>query len=214
MQTEPLFSKAIDDSRPYGSDRFDVFAPKLKRSLTLYGQMAINAWIILESDASVVSYCERPIVIPDTKPKRVVDFWVRRKNKDEFLFLLRPSEIEKGLNDASSIPAFKAWCKNKKIEIKFKDPLEFESQKILLTNWGWIIRDLSSFGDHLPAGLCEEIFDVSKSKTSIEKLEHRFIDIDPVLVRIAIYSLLHRGRLFCRALNRELLNPSSEIELM
>ncbi len=86
-----MFEKAADNTRPYGSHRYDVFAPKLRRSLTLFGRTALDAWTILESDRSILSYCERRLVIPKINSKRVVDFWVRRKDEDQFWFLLRPS---------------------------------------------------------------------------------------------------------------------------
>lgn len=70
-----MFKKAADHTRPYGSHRYDVFAPKLRRFVTLFGSDALDAWIVLESDPSVISYCERPLVAPGATPKRIVDFW-------------------------------------------------------------------------------------------------------------------------------------------
>lgn len=106
MPHVPRFSKAADNTRPHDSHRYDVFAPKLNRTLTLFGRVPLDAWTILESDPDVECYCERPLVIPDTKPKRVVDFWVQRKEGDEFLFLLRLAELAAGLDDPSSILLF------------------------------------------------------------------------------------------------------------
>lgn len=212
MPNVPRFSKAADNFRPYNSHRYDVFAPKLNRALTLFGRMPLDAWIILESDPDVECYCERPLVIPDTKPKRVVDFWVKRRKNDEFLFLLRPAEIAVGLDDETTIPAFRTWAKSNRVAIKFIDPTGFRQQKILLTNWGSIIRDLSAFGRFLPPDLCNNVLKTIQSPASLEYLERNFYDVDPVLVRIAVFSLVHRGQAVCRAIDSALLGPFTVIE--
>lgn len=69
------FSTPLDVKRPYGSFRFDVFSLKADRRMTLYGKAALCQFIELESDFEVTAICERPLLIPDIKPKRQVDFW-------------------------------------------------------------------------------------------------------------------------------------------
>ena len=113
MASKPRFLKAADNSRPFKSHRYDVFAPKIRRMLTLYGRDPLNAWTLLEADPEVESYCERPIAITDTKPKQIVDFWVKSKGREELWFLVRSGEkiISDG-NDGLS-PAFKTWLRAK-----------------------------------------------------------------------------------------------------
>ncbi len=57
------FSSAADNSRPFGSHRYDVYGPKIQRRLFLYGELALNGFMAIESDPEIFSYCERPIVI-------------------------------------------------------------------------------------------------------------------------------------------------------
>jgi hypothetical protein len=212
MPPEPRFLKAADNTRPHNSHRYDVFAPKLNRPLTLFGKTALDAWTFLESDPDVQSYCERPLVIPDTKPKRIVDFWVEKKASTEFLFLLSPAEIAKGFGDSSSIPAFNAWSKNNRTTIKFINPVDFSRQKFWLINWGWIIRDLSAFGKYIPINLLDDMLELIRIEMSFENLELHFVDIDPVLVRIAAYHLLHNGRAICPSIRLGYVGPSSMIK--
>lgn len=73
MATTARFLKAAANSRPFKSHRYDVFGLKIERSLTLFGRAPLNAWILLEADATVISYCERPLIVPDTKPERLVE---------------------------------------------------------------------------------------------------------------------------------------------
>ncbi|KVD78832.1 hypothetical protein WI89_30630 [Burkholderia ubonensis] len=71
------FVHAVDSTRPYYAHRYDLFGLKIGRRLTLFGQDALDLWIRLELDPHVLAYCDRPMCIPDTKPSRLVDFWVR-----------------------------------------------------------------------------------------------------------------------------------------
>lgn len=43
------FEQPADDTRPYGSHRYDVFAPKLRRSITLFGRAALDAWTAIQA---------------------------------------------------------------------------------------------------------------------------------------------------------------------
>jgi hypothetical protein len=213
MPNTPRFIEAADNTRPHLSHRYDVLAPKLKRNLTLFGLTSVEVWTMLEADPDVDCYCERPLVLPDTKPKRVIDFWVRRRTSEEFLFILRPSEVSAGLQDPDSIPAFRSWAKANKINVIFLDPVDLSNQKVLLANWGQILRDVGAFGGLLPPGLADRVISVLKGGLSLQVLEQRLPEVDPVLVRVAAFAQLHKGRAICKSLNREILGPTTEIEL-
>ncbi|MFZ6659085.1 hypothetical protein [Undibacterium sp. TJN19] len=213
MPEMPRFIEAADNTRPFQSHRYDVFAPKLNRNLTLFGLTSVDVWITLEADPEVILYCERPLLLPDTKPKRVIDFWVKRQTSEEFLFVLRPSELSAGLRSPDSIPAFRRWAKANQLSIKYLDPADISNQKVLLANWGRILRDLGAFGRHLPAELADRVITSLKRGVSLQVLEQRLPEVDPILVRVAAFALLHRGRAICKSLNREILGPTTEIEL-
>jgi hypothetical protein len=135
-----VFETAADHTRPYGSHRYDVFAPKLRRSVTLFGREALDAWTVLESDPSIISYCERPLVVPKTTPKRVVDFWVKTKDAGQFWLLLRPSEMDE--DDAPDLPSeLASWSTSGQHGVKLINPDSLTVNMNLLDNWGWIIRD-------------------------------------------------------------------------
>lgn len=55
----PRFRRAVNDARPFGVHRFDVFGPKVGRPLTLYGLNSLYLWLRLEADLRVTAYCER-----------------------------------------------------------------------------------------------------------------------------------------------------------
>lgn len=63
MASKVHFPTAADNPRSFKCQRFDVFGLNLARSITLFGQAPLNAWIALEANPAVVSYCEHPVVI-------------------------------------------------------------------------------------------------------------------------------------------------------
>lgn len=212
MSAQPRFSSPADNSRPYGSHRYDVFGPKIQRQLAIFGRDALDAWTLLEADPDVVCYCERPLSLPDLNRKRVVDFWVRRKGGEEFLFLLRPSEVASGLDHPSSIPAFRAWAASSNAPPIFVNPQEMTQQTALLANWESFLCDLSAFGRYVPKALSEKVCDAARPSTSLAELEQRFPEEDPVMLRVAIVALLHQGRAVCNTLGSEPFSIRTPIE--
>ena len=58
--TRSRFTIPIDSARPRGAARFEFFAPKIGRRVTLFTLLQVPLWTILESVPSVSAYCERP----------------------------------------------------------------------------------------------------------------------------------------------------------
>lgn len=200
MVSKPRFSKAVESPRPYKSHRYDVFGLKVRRMLTLYGRIPLDTWTLLEADPGVDGYCERPILITDTKPKRVVDFWVRQKNRDELWFLLRPGE--QAHEDGNWLPpAFKTWAASQVFHLVFFNPVDLDDRKIFLENWGGIIRYLSTNGKFVRSSLVDQIGEAIQRPKTLRGIEACFPEDDPMLVRTAAFSLLHRGKLRCDELH-------------
>jgi hypothetical protein len=40
--TQPRFSRAVNNARPHGAHRCDLFGPKIGRRLTLFGRLAVD----------------------------------------------------------------------------------------------------------------------------------------------------------------------------
>lgn len=207
----PVFETAADHTRPYGSHRYDVFAPKLRRSVTLFGTEALTAWTVLESDPSIISYCERPLVVPKTTPKRVVDFWVKTKDASQFWLLLRPSEMDE--NETPDLPPELAnWSTAGQHAVTLINPGSLAANNVLLDNWGWIIRDLSAFGRLVDKKFVDAVRMAIAAPIALGSLENEFLERDPILVRVAAFMLIHRGQALCRSLGDARICPSTVIE--
>lgn len=189
------FSSAADNSRTYGSHRYDAFGLKIRRRLYLYGELALNGFIALEADPDVTGYCERPLVITELKPRRVVDFWVQRKNGAELWLLLRPSELKWLDRKHPPSEAFNAWAEDHNLAIKLITPEHLGLGSLLLRNWGDMLRYLSANARHLDPELASKVLDLCLDRVTIKALQEKLPDEDPVILRTAVFSLLHEGKL-------------------
>lgn len=214
MASKLRFTKAADTTRPYKSHRYDMFGPKIRRQLFLFGRNALNTWTLLESDPAVDAYCERPIVISETKPKHVVDFWVRSSGCDELWFLLQSGECDEPNQDTPFPPAFSTWAKTEGLSIKLIDPIAVQSRQTFLDNWGRIIRYIAQNGRYIRPNLLDDVRQSIDGTRTLQGIEACLANDDPVLVRTAAFTLLHSGKLQCRSLELEPLGPSSILEVL
>jgi len=199
------FERPASNARNSKARRYDVFGPKINRAISIFGQPALLLWTMLEADPGVDAYCERPLVIPETS--RAVDFWVRREGSDGFVILLKQSELEED-GSRSLPPKVQSWIDASRTAVILVDPAELMPRKVLLENWGSIIRDLSAFFRYVPVKLTEEVRKATQDTISLGQIEQDFEDQDPVLARVALFSLLHRGLVLCPELEHAPLSSS------
>lgn len=194
-QEQRRFTVPADSTRPFKSHRYDVFGVKIARRLTLFGDQNLSAFIALEADPSVLAYCERPIVIKDLKPKRVVDFWVERASGEELWLLLRPTErtwrSELNLPNA----AFNVWAAANDLSIVLHLPEDLGLPDEARRNWGEILRYLGANSRFVHAELADQIYRLCGDGRTIDEIQNLLADEDPILVRTAIFRLVHEGRI-------------------
>jgi hypothetical protein len=211
MATQARFLKAADSSRPYKGHRYDPFGPKVERTVTLFGRAQLEAWVALESNPNVIAYCERPLVIPELSPKRLVDFWVGFRDREE-LWLLQPSNrgLARG-EPAELLPAFVSWASANGMNVRFIPDAPDEKMRFL-DNWGRIIRELTTNRRFISKALCAQVHSCLRIPLSLGDVIERFAGEDPVLVRAAVYSLVHAGKVKCLNIDQQPLGVASIME--
>lgn len=210
MATTARFVKAADNTRPFKSHRYDVFGPKIQRMLTLFNRTQVDAWLLLESDPLVLSYCERPIVVPDVKPKLLVDFWVGYAKREELWIARRNTAATSDLQTVP--PTFAAWAKANRLSLRQFPPSDQAPSKLYLENWGVIVRDLSANRRYVKPKLLKAVQEVLELPRPIAAICNLLPEEDPVLVRVAAYSLLHSGTALCADISNVPLGPSSLVQ--
>lgn len=194
-QNELRYVRAADNTRPFKSHRYEVYGVKVRRRLSLFGELALSAFISLEADPGVVAYCERPIVINELSPRRVVDFWVCRKDGEELWLLLRPSELRWLERDSPPTRAFFVWAESRSLDIRLLTPESLGVGSLYLRNWGEIVRYLATNLQYVDAGMEGRVMECCKSPMSIGDIEACLPLDDPMLVRTALFRLIHAGTL-------------------
>jgi len=87
------YAQAVEGKRRPWQRRIEVFSPKLRRRLTLFSRDALDAWILLEADPHVHSFCERPAYMVGNAG-RVLDFWIDRGRHQHF-WVVSPTDTER-----------------------------------------------------------------------------------------------------------------------
>ncbi|MGB8419267.1 hypothetical protein [Paraburkholderia sp.] len=210
---QPRFLRAVNNIRPYGTHRYDLFGPKIGRPLTLFGRFALDLWVRLESDPHVITYCERPLYIPDVKPPRIVDFWVRTRNDERLCVVLRTAESISAAQGRSLFPAFQSWSRASSLQLQMIHPQELNDPQVIQENWMMMLHYLAGSHAFPVDGLMSSVLIACSNGTTLEELERQFATADPMLVRSAVFRLVLCGEVRCPALALEPLGPNSRLEL-
>ncbi|MEZ0606329.1 hypothetical protein ACAX43_30010 [Paraburkholderia sp. IW21] len=210
----PRFTRAVSDTRPYGSHRYDLFGPKIGRRLTLFGRRAVDLWVRLEADPRVLIYCERPVQIPDVTPSRLVDFWVRTRDGERLCVVLRPAELTSAALGHLLFPAFDSWSMASSMQLHLVDPQELDDPPTLRQNRVTMLHHLA--GTHsLPVEpLMCGVTAACRHGSTLAELELRLAPADPMLVRSAAFRLVFGGKVRCPTLAVEPLGAHTRLELV
>lgn len=187
------FQAPADSRRPYGCHRFDVWSPKLKRRLTLFGDWALTAWIAIEANPTIAGFCERPMVVGSQKPPRVVDFWVKTAATEELWLFLRQREQGLLAQGEPLVPAFRSWAEDAGMTIRLLRLEELALGEQLSRNWSAVLHYLAANHALVRPQLIDGLREACRGGAQLRALEKRFAGEDPILVRTAIFFLLHQG---------------------
>ncbi|MCY1231857.1 hypothetical protein D9M68_571850 [compost metagenome] len=187
MEDSLSLAGPITFARPRGAHRFEAFSPKLARRVMFYKRPAVEQWLLLEADPAVVAFCERPCYAPIDGCRRLVDFWVRYVDREELLLV----------DDASSedqAPAAKGDLDDKALSIRYVAMAELVAARTWIDNWQRMLPYLVANRALVAPTLPGEIERFIKVPQRLLAIEREFSTGDPVLVRSALFGLLHGGR--------------------
>jgi hypothetical protein len=211
LSPELRFQIPKSNRRPYGSHRFDTWSPKIGRRVTLFGQRSLRAWVAIEADPAVIGFCERPLVLESSKPSRVVDFWVRGAKSGEELWILLRS-VPDDVTDKIVSPAFREWSQKQGLNLRLFGPDEPALTDEQFRNWGTALRYLAANRKLLKDDLVDAVREACHPGVQLGKLERQLQHYDPILVRTALFHLVHRGTVHATEFAQALIEPSMRFE--
>ena len=195
MDVPAQLTQPVALARARGAHRFEVFSPKLKRRLTLDRRCAVDQWFVLESDPTVRAFCERPGLIHFDGRRYLVDFHVRYADRHELLFLPNPVIVEDG-NPRADLDA-------SAMTVRHVEPAELVASRIWVDNWQRMLPCLIATRGLVPASLFNSIERFVATSQSLLDIEREFSTGDPIVVRAALFGLLHTGRVTAPELRTE-----------
>lgn len=165
---------------------FHVWSPKLSRRLSLYSHAAVDFWAMMESHASVLTFCEYPGLVRFEQKPRIADFVLRRDDVTEFVVV-----------ETKPLTAIDAEL----LEILDPLPVTTVSADALIPyrqwidNWLRMLPYVTSNGRFLSNEFLDRIERGLASPKPLYAIEYEALPTDPVLTRTAVFDLTRRGRL-------------------
>ena len=196
MEDSLRIAEPVALARPRGARRFEAFSPKLARRLTLYTRPALEQWILLEANPAVVRFCERPGYVQFDGHQRLADFWVRYVDRQE-LVILNDSRVDDEIMKAPR------ELDGKALSIRRVAPAELVAARIWIDNWRCMLPCLVANRKLVSPSLLRPIERYLEKPKRLADVEREFSTGDPVLVRAALFSLLHQGRVSAAELHTQ-----------
>ena len=210
MQVSMIYRSPVAVPRPYGSYRYDVFSPKAKRRLTLYGEAALMAYVDLEADPQVTDLCERPLIIDGSKPRRAVDFWSLKNGQVHYYLLLRGRESAEKFLARAAVADFVYWAEQAKGKGVTIDPAALKSRRYRYYNLAHMLQCVSIFGTHVEHSFRPKALSLLPPTFNLEQGAHAVFPEELSIGRALIFRELIEGRLTCPNLNDFALGSSTQ----
>ncbi|MEW9586994.1 hypothetical protein [Paraburkholderia sp. DGU8] len=196
MENPLHIAEPVALARPRGAHRFEAFSPKLTRRMTFYRRALLEQWVLLEADPQAITFCERPGYVQFNGRNRLADFWVRYVDRDELVILDdNPDEGDTTKADRN--------LDVHTLSIRWVASAELAAARVWIENWQRMLPCLVANRDLVPPRLMQAIARFVKEPQRLLAIEREFSTGDPVLVRTAVFGLLHDGRISAPELRTE-----------
>lgn len=202
-----LWQTPVDLPRPRGAPRLEGWSAKLQRVVQLYDRAAFELWLLLESDPEVVRFCERPVLIDTPAGRWLADFYVRLRRVEELRVIEVPPQAEpvpaEAAVDLASRPAHVQMGDGSRIKIRYVAHADLLAARPWTCNWERMLPYLAANQTLLPRQLQSDVLRFTAKRRALHDVERAFAGVDLMLVRTAVFSLLHRGKLLAPSLRVE-----------
>lgn len=124
----------------YGSNTWNCFSYKLKRSVILYSDLEYELWIQLETNPLVETFCEQPLTITGVVDGKVcnsiLDMWVKWKDGTEKYIEVKYQKDKEKINNfntriSKQLRLQETWSKSENINYEILTEKEIRIQPLL-----------------------------------------------------------------------------------
>jgi hypothetical protein len=202
------FVDPVEMARPRGAHRLECFSPKLERRLRLYNRPPFETWLKLESDPTVIRFCERPGHLHESKHRRVIDFWVCYRTYEEFWL------IDLGSDPAvRSEPRYVSLSGDEQAPVRLIRFTDIMAWQTLTRNWERMLPYVNAARGHISSRLCDDVLEFLSGPRQLSSIESALRPVDSMLVRGALFSLVLQGRAIAPSLFDKPLSSQTRFSL-
>jgi hypothetical protein len=204
----------------YGSNRWVVYSPKLDRQVILYSDLEHDRWVLVESDPLITTFCEQPfrisVKLASGPVVTIFDFWLRWKCGCEELEEVKyKDQLESSARVIRQLAAQRKWTDLHSFRYTISTEEVIRANPIRLTNWKRMLSQLGatnrvSLDPHTDAvtGLL-----LKAGRLPLSEIELRLRPLDSMLVRSAVFKLIHAGKADAQFLDSKPLDGSTIVEV-
>ena len=128
------FAFPIDSARPKGAPHCEVWAPKLRRRITLFHPLHVRLFALLESNTGVSNYCEGPAYLAPNHGRQLIDFWVKAGRREVFWIVVAESRPDSP----------RTLTPEQNINVRYIHSRHLVSHALWIENWLRILPYLST----------------------------------------------------------------------
>lgn len=189
----------LSKSEKTGIGYWEGFSPKLKRDVTLLGDLEYDHWLFVETNPSISNYCERPTFIKVITNGKVYtskpSLWVKYKDNSESLIKVIDIRMKHTKKIQDEIYIEEYWCKEKNMSHNVIHNLEIRSNQTLLSNNKLLISIVSNRPSPIDIDLHLISQFLSKERKHLYQIKERLIDrISEIRITEAICWLIFQGK--------------------
>jgi hypothetical protein len=174
-------------ARPRGAHRFEAFSPKLDRRVMFYRRACLEQWVLIEADPSAIEFCVRPGYVHVSERKCIADFWVRYADRQELILL-----VDRG--DVACEPKYSGDLNAALMPVRYVPRVEHVTARTWIDNWQRMLPCIIATRKLVSSTTSAAIERFVRRPQKLVAIEREFSTGDPVLVRAALFCLLHAGR--------------------
>jgi hypothetical protein len=168
--------------------RIQVYSPKASRMLVLFSYECVSAWSLAESSPLVEAFCEYPGFIPAGGARVMADLWLRGAGREQLI------KIDGGIEVSPELPRQVPTYVDIEVSIIKRDWLT--QHQVWIDNWLQINPYLVANARFVTPAMLDKVNALFDDARPLFDAEHAMRDVDPQLVRTAIFMLMHQGRLY------------------
>jgi hypothetical protein len=181
----------------YGNNRWFVYSPSLKRQMVLGSDLEHDEWVRTEATKKKF-FCEQPrrveVRLPTGIVRTVFDLWIHWDDgTEEYREVKYSHELGDGARAIRQVEAQRTWCELHGFKHEVVTEKIIRANPLYLENWKLILRHLAMTSriDIGPITKVVTRFLLKVGRATVAMIERACASWDQVLVRSAIFSLLH-----------------------